>query len=208
MLMHFTALRIRPGPPLHLPGRVLPRLRAVRRRHHRRLLDPLLLLLDRARRRIRRCELKAFLLAFESRAYLLATAALVLAGVLAVTLSISAFITAAAAGGLLVYRSFTLIKAKGSLIAGVKVRWAQCGQFCHVCRSAKACYLFSPCCQATIAEAKAYISGTASSGSASLMDKSTTVSVKAEDRFLPRNAEGEILPEKPTLGEVMTVKSE
>jgi hypothetical protein len=40
------------------------------------------------------------------------------------------------------------------------------------------------------------------------MDKSAAVSIKAEDRFLPRNADGEILPEKPTLGEVMTVKSE
>ena len=40
------------------------------------------------------------------------------------------------------------------------------------------------------------------------MDKPEAVGIKAEDRFLARNAEGEILPEKPTLGEVMTVKSE
>lgn len=114
-------------------------------------------------------------------ALIVGSAALVLSGVLAFCLSISAFVTAAAAGGLLVYRSFTLIKAKGSLIAGVK---------------------------ATIAEAKAYISGSASSGNASLMDKSEAVDINAENRFLPRNAEGEILPEKATLGEVMTVKSE
>lgn len=69
------------------------------------------------------------------------------------------------------------------------------------------CAPFSPCFQATVADAKAYLT-TASSDNAGLMDKSAAVSIKAEDRFLPRNADGEILPEKPTLGEVMTVKSE
>ena len=53
-LVYDTALRIRPGPPLHLSGRVLPRLRSLRWRPHCGLVAPLLLLLDCAHRRIRR----------------------------------------------------------------------------------------------------------------------------------------------------------